>query len=125
VRSLHVSHVSCGSCVSANTRHGWYNQDQSKPSLNGDTMDFFKDEDGRLHATRIVGVIYILALFPWLTGDLLTPMGTARTVFTAGWWLTFCDKRPLHVSELLAGVRAVAGVILTVGGLAAQFYLLW
>jgi len=25
-------------------------------------MDFFKDETGRLHAGRIVGVIYILAV---------------------------------------------------------------
>jgi hypothetical protein len=88
-------------------------------------MDFFKDETGRLHAGRIVGVIYILALFPWFTGKLLSPMGIARTVFTAGWWLTFCDKRPLRFSELLTGVRLVAGVILTTGGLAAQFYLLW
>jgi hypothetical protein len=87
-------------------------------------MDFFRDEHGRLHAPRIVGIIYILALLPWFTDNILGPMGIARTVFTAGWWLTFCDKRSPHFSEILAGVRLVAGAILTTVGLAAQFYLL-
>jgi hypothetical protein len=50
-------------------------------------------------------------------------MGLARMSFTAGWWLTFCDKQSPRLSQLF-DARHTVGVILTGCGLAVQFYLL-
>lgn len=83
-------------------------------------MDFFKYDNGRIHGARIAGMIYVLALALWFPKVQL-PMSIARTVFTVGWWLTFCDKRPSRLSDY--GARHIAGLIFVVGGILAQFYL--
>jgi hypothetical protein len=86
-------------------------------------IDFFKDDNGRIHGARIGGVIYVVALLrlsPWP----LTAQFAERWVFAAGWWLTFCDKRAAKgFRELLATPRHVIGTLSMLGGLAAQFYL--
>jgi hypothetical protein len=45
-----------------------------------------------------------------------------RIIFTAGWWLSFGEKRPAHtLSEMAHPVRAI-GFILILLGIAGQFY---
>lgn len=45
-----------------------------------------------------------------------------RIVFTAGWWLSFCDKQPARtVSEMAHPIRII-GVIVLVIGIVGQFY---
>jgi hypothetical protein len=87
-------------------------------------MDFFKDDNGRLHGARIAGVIYILAVVHGLVEDWVNPMWAVRIITTAGWCLAFCDKRPPRSSELLTGGRHVVGLVMLVAGIALQFYLL-
>ena len=91
-------------------------------------MEFFKTAEGRLHGTRIAGAIYTIGLIPgclvWLyAADAMCLM---RIAYTAGWWLSFCDKRPAPVArDLLGHPRRVLGIVLVVLGLVGSFYIIW
>ena len=69
------------------------------------------------------GVVYTVALLPgcYLFFD-VDAMCVTRTLFTVGWWLSFCDKRPPYTgSELLTAWRA-RGIVFVVAGIVGQFY---
>jgi hypothetical protein len=85
---------------------------------------FFQTSEGRLHAGRLAGVVYTVALLPGCYLFVyVDAMCVARIVFTVGWWLSFCDKRPAHTgSELLTNARRVLGIVLVVVGIVGQFY---
>lgn len=87
-------------------------------------MGFFKTSEGRPHSGRIAGIIYIISLFPGCRFfhdiDRLCVM---RIVFTAGWWLSFCDQtQPRTFSEMLQDPRRVVGIITLVVGLVGHLY---
>lgn len=84
-------------------------------------MTFFETNEGRLHTGRIGGLIYILALLPGCF-HVTEPLCLMRIVFTAGWWLSFCDKRPAHTLSEMAHPLRIIGVILILLGIAGQFY---
>src|SRR5215204_5545755 len=91
-------------------------------------MEFFKTSEGRLHGTRIAGAIYTIGLIPgcltWLYAA--DPMCIMRITYTAGWWLSFCDKGPTPVArDLLRHPRRVVGIVLVVLGLIGSFYVTW
>jgi hypothetical protein len=90
-------------------------------------MDFFKTDDGILHAGRIAGVFYLIAL---LLGcvflDVFDRQCLMRTLFAAGWWLALCEKQPPRTFRALAThPRRLIGIMLLVIGLIGQFYLPW
>ena len=88
-------------------------------------MEFFKTSDGRLHGARIAGAIYTIGLLPgcvtlWYGAD---PQCLMRLTYTAGWWLSFCDKRPANAArDILSPPRRLLGVVLVVLGLIGSFY---
>lgn len=90
-------------------------------------MEFFKTSEGRLHAGRIAGVVYTIAVLP---GCLILlhsadPMCIMRITYTVGWWLSFCDKRPaLAAGDLLNHPRRLLGVALVVLGVIGSFYVI-
>jgi hypothetical protein len=88
--------------------------------------DFFRDTNGRIHGTRIAGVIYVVALlaFGGLKTEGLTPMFLARSVFVLGWWLSFCDKQSPAGRTWLRDVRHLIGLILVVASITAEFALI-
>jgi hypothetical protein len=59
-------------------------------------VEFFRTSEGGLHGMRIAAAIYTIALLP---GCVISPgldaMCFMRITYTAGWWLSFCDKRPV------------------------------
>jgi len=86
-------------------------------------MEFFKTSEGRLHGTRIAGAIYAIALLPGcVISPALDPMCIMRITYTAGWWISFCDKRPAHAAGDLLSLRRLLGVVLVVIGLIGSFY---
>jgi len=90
-------------------------------------MEFFKTAEGRLHGARIAGVIYTIGLLPSCVQLLYAadPMSIMRVTYTAGWWLSFCDKRPAHgVDELFRHPRRLLGIALVVLGLIGSFYVI-
>ena len=90
-------------------------------------MEFFKTSEGRLHGGRIAGAIYTIGLLPgcwmlWHAADLNCIM---RLIYTAGWWLSFCDKGPVNATrDLLSQPRRLLGVVLVVVGLIGSFYVI-
>jgi hypothetical protein len=86
-------------------------------------MKFFKTSEDRLHTGRIAGVIYVLALLPGCRYFLdVGPVCVMRIVFTAGWWLSFCDKQPARtISEMARPIRMI-GIIALLLGIVGQFY---
>jgi hypothetical protein len=56
-------------------------------------VDFFLDDNRRLHGGRIAGVLYLLPLIPGFVSGPIEWMKLARLTFTAGWWLAFCDQK--------------------------------
>ncbi len=88
-------------------------------------MAFFETSEGRLHFGRIAGAIYTIGLVPscltlWYGAD---PMCMMRLMYTAGWWLSFCDKRPdAAARDLLSSPRRLLGIVLVVFGLIGSFY---
>lgn len=88
-------------------------------------MTFFKTSEGRLHAGRLAGVLYLIGYLPGVLLDGLTANNVARLTYTAGWWLSFCDKRPaLGTEDLLKSPHRLVGVILILSGLVGTFYVL-
>jgi hypothetical protein len=86
-------------------------------------MEFFKTSEGRLHGTRIAGMIYAIALLPGcMMSPVLGPVCIMRITYTAGWWLSFCDKRPTQAAGDLVSLRRLFGVVLVVIGLVGGFY---
>ena len=88
-------------------------------------VEFFKTSEGRLHGLRIAGVIYTIGLLPGclMLLSAADPMCIMRITYTAGWWLSFCDKRPAHAFGDLLSARRLLGVILVVLGLIGSFYI--
>ena len=86
-------------------------------------MKFFETSEGRPHIGRIAGLIYAFSLVFGCTGShLLEPQCLARIIFTVGWWLAFCHKRPTRTLSELLNPFGIVGVILIVSGLAGQVY---
>ncbi len=89
-------------------------------------MDFFKTDDGLLHAGRIAGVFYLVGLAfgcDWSSGFLESC--SMHLVYTAGWWLAFGSKRvPHHFSDLIEYPLQTAGIMIGVMGILGQFYIL-
>jgi hypothetical protein len=82
----------------------------------------------RLHAGRLGGLIYLIGgaqlfVFDYVQHDLQGRRWAPRIVFTAGWWLSFCDKHPARsLANLVAQPRHAVGIGLIVIGLVAPFY---
>jgi hypothetical protein len=85
-------------------------------------MEFFKTDDGRLHGNRIAGVLYIIGFLPGCIWGAIGPMCIMRLTFVAGWWLSFCDKRPVHRGAELRQGRRLIGIIVVLIGLIGSFY---
>ena len=86
-------------------------------------MKFLETSEGRLHIGRIAGLIYAFSLvFGCIGSHVLEPHCLSRIVFTVGWWLAFCDKRPSRTFSDMRKPFGIAGGILIVLGLAGQFY---
>jgi hypothetical protein len=86
-------------------------------------MKFFQTSEGRLHTGRIAGLCYVVGLLPGcIEVPALEPRCLMRVIFTAGWWLSFGEKRPARTpSELVHPLRIIGGILMVVG-LAGQFY---
>jgi hypothetical protein len=85
-------------------------------------MKFFQTSDGRLHGGRIAGFLYVISLVLGCRElRVLEPSCLMQILFTMGWWLSFCGKRPRTLSEM-AQPAGIIGVILILLGLAGQFY---
>jgi hypothetical protein len=90
-------------------------------------MEFFKTDNGVLHAGRFAGILYLISLLVscGFVGERLQ-MCAVRSLSTVGWWLAFGGK---HMPGTLAGLVAhpvrMTGAILTVLGIAGQFYVTW
>ncbi len=90
-------------------------------------MEFFKTSEGRLHGLRLAGAIYTIGLLPgcWMLLYQADPMCLMRVTYTAGWWLAFSDKRPVHATgELLSQWRRLLGIVLILVGLIGSFSLI-
>lgn len=86
-------------------------------------MKFFHTGEGRLHFGRIAGVVYVVALVPGCREFLMMePLCVMRMVFTAGWWLSCCQKRPPHTLSEMFHPAGIVGIILILLGMAGQFY---
>jgi hypothetical protein len=84
---------------------------------------YFQTREGRLHIGRIAGLVYVVGLVPGCREFLVVePLCLMRVIFTAGWWLSFDEKRPAHtLSEIVHPIKII-GVILILLGIAGQFY---
>jgi len=88
-------------------------------------MTFFKTSEGRLHVGRLAGVLYFIGFLPAVFLDGLTAVNLMRLIYTAGWWLAFCEKQPaLGTEELLKRPHRLVGMILVLSGLVGSFYVL-
>ena len=86
-------------------------------------MKFFQTSEGRLHTGRAAGLLYVLALVPGCREFLVVePLCLVRIIFTAGWWLSFCDKRPARTLSEMAHPLGIIGVIMILLGIAGSFY---
>jgi hypothetical protein len=78
-------------------------------------MKFFQISEGRLHAGRIAGLLYVVALVPGCREVLVVePLCLMRIIFTAGWWLSFGEKQPARsLSEMLhpLGIIGIALIL--------------
>jgi len=83
-------------------------------------MKFFQTSEGRLHVGRIAGLVYVVGLVPGCRE--LEPLCLMRIIFTAGWWLSFGEKRPAHTLSEMVHPIGIIGVILILLGIAGQFY---
>jgi len=84
-------------------------------------MKFFQTSEGRLHTGRIAGLILVVGLVPGCL-EVVDPLCLMRIVFTAGWWLSFGEKRPAHTLSEMVHPIGIIGVILILLGIAGQFY---
>jgi len=86
-------------------------------------MKFFQTSEGRPHIGRIAGLLYVVALVPGCREFLVVePLCLMRIIFTAGWWLSFGEKRPAHTLSEMVHPIGIIGVILILLGIAGQFY---
>ena len=86
-------------------------------------MKFFQTSKGRPHIGRIAGLLYVVALVPGCREFLVVePLCFMRIIFTAGWWLSFGEKRPAHTLSEMVHPIGIIGVILILLGIAGQFY---
>ncbi len=88
-------------------------------------MNFFQTTEGRPHVGRVVGVLYLIALLPECLLQHMAPISWARIMMTAGWWLSFGDKRQRTTwAELVSHPRTLLGTILLLFGLVGGFFVL-
>jgi len=86
-------------------------------------MKFFQTSEGRPHIGRIAGLLYVVPLVPGCREFLVVePVCLMRIIFTAGWWLSFGEKRPAHTLSEMVHPIGIIGVILILLGIAGQFY---
>ena len=86
-------------------------------------MKFFQTSEGVPHIGRIAGLIYAVVLVPGcMEAPVLEPLCLMRIVFTAGWWLSFCGKRPARALAQMAHPLGMIGFTLILLGIAGQFY---
>jgi len=88
-------------------------------------MGFFHTSDGWLHAGRIAGVFYIIALLVMAAVDGINPLWLMRALYSAGWWLALCDQQqPRTFADLAKAPRRLVGVVAILAGAFAQFFLI-
>jgi hypothetical protein len=91
-------------------------------------MNFLNDDRDDLHGPRLAGLFYLVggALLFWFDysqHDIRARTWVPRLALIAGWWISFCDKRPAHsIVELLRSPRHAVGAAIAVIGLALGFY---
>ena len=86
-------------------------------------MKFFQTSKGRPHIGRIAGLLYVVALVPGCREFLVVePLCLMRIIFTAGWWLSFGEKRPAHTLSEMVHPIGIIGVTLILLGIAGEFY---
>jgi hypothetical protein len=86
-------------------------------------MRFFQNSDGGPHVGRVAGLLYAFILVLGCIGShVLEPHCLAQTMFTVGWWLAFCKKRPTRTLSEMLNPIGILGLILVVLGLAGQAY---
>jgi hypothetical protein len=92
----------------------------------GSDMKFSQTSEGRLHAGRIAGLMYVVAVVP---GCIMVPVPDPfclmRIIFTAGWWVSFGHKRPARTLSEMAHPLGIIGAIMILLGIAGQFYFAW
>ena len=86
-------------------------------------MKFFQTSEGRPHIGRIAGLLFVVALVPGcIEVPVLEPLCLMRIICTAGWWLSFGEKRPARTLSEMVHPLGINGVILILLGTAGQFY---
>lgn len=89
-------------------------------------MEFFKTDDGLLHAGRIAGVFYLFALLVGCDWSRFYQSCSMHLLSTAGWWLTFGGKHiPRSVRDLTTNRLQTVGIVLGLLGIAVESYLFW
>lgn len=85
-------------------------------------MRFFQTSEGRLHVGRIGGLLFsVAAAAGFREFPVVDPLCWMRTIFAAGWWLSFCEKRlPRTLSEMRP--LGIIGLVLILFGVAGEFY---
>jgi hypothetical protein len=92
-------------------------------------MEFFKTDDGRVHAGRLAGVIYLFGLAVGCDWSEFYKSCSLHLLFTMGWWLAFCGKhRPRTVRDAVDfSIRPIqsAGTVLGLLAIIAESYYFW
>ena len=86
---------------------------------------FFYTSEDRLHGARVAFLIYCFGLaIGWKYNS--EWMRVMRSLFIAGWWFAFCQKRPAHsLAELVREPATIVGAVMAVAGLVGEFYLIY
>ena len=88
------------------------------------SMTFFQDQQGRFHAGRCCGVLYIAGLILTCAGDIPSALCAARVIFILGWWFAFGQKeQPRTLARMTRDPFRLVGLAFLITGLAAQFYI--
>ena len=88
------------------------------------SMKFFQDQQGRFHAGRCCGVLYIAGLILSCVGDIPSTLCAARAIFILGWWFAFGQKeQPRTLARMTHNPFRLVGLALLMSGLMAHFYI--
>jgi hypothetical protein len=89
-------------------------------------MEFFKSDDGRLHAMRIFGVFFICALSVGCLVEGFDRMYAARLATVAGFTLALGGKHvPVRTVDITGNPAKLFGFVLAVVSILGQFYVTW
>lgn len=89
-------------------------------------MEFFKTDDGHIHAARIFGMVFIPALSIGCLVDGFDRICAVRLATVAGFTLALGGKHvPVRTADFGSDPVKLFGCVVAIIGIVGQFYFTW